>query len=405
MMAEVIGMAREMAGAEGTARTRAGVKGTSRMAGVFAGLMVIVLALGAAAASGPGNGPGPGDPGQDPARNAVMAKAQECDMFGQMTLNDTSFSGRYVSLELDDGVVSNYTVEDAGAVLFGSVVLEPFCCTGWSASGAVARINGSAATVVAHNNPASVLHIVKEQGSNLTVRLTLGAGLVAEKCNGSDNIRISGALEAIVLVGAAGSEVNGSEVLVEYGPAAGSLTVRVEPEGAQGLRLQAHEMAREGWLGGELDVVGANATYMENSCGYAHSTSMTVKAAGSGKVKVTVRAEHAEGMIFRIGVDRETMGVREAKQLRASLDGETMKRVSAEELVRYKLEMRERAAYCVEVGVRSCEVLAYIPHFSEHELTLEKAAEPPTPGVPGFEVVLVIVSLCGVALVTASRRR
>lgn len=375
------------------------------MAGVFAGFVVVVLALGAAAASGPGNGPGPGGPGQDPAGNALMNRAQELNMFGQILLNETSFSGRYIGFSVEDGAILNYTVQDSGTVLFEFVALEPFCCTGWSASGAVARINGSTAVIMAHNNPAAVLHITKMQGANMSARLTLGAGMTAVKHNSTGNIRISGALEAVVLVGGADSEINGSELLVSFGQSAGSLTVRVQPSGEQGLRLRAHEMAREGRLGGELDMVGANGSHMESSWGYAHSTSMTVKAAGSGKMKVVVRAEYAEGMIFRIGIDRETMGVKEAKQLRASLDGKTMKRVSAEELVRHQLEKRERAAYCVEVGERSCEVLAYIPHFSEHELSVEKITEPPASGIGGFEALFIIAALCGAGAVALWRRR
>ncbi|MEM2977453.1 MAG: hypothetical protein QXW06_07375, partial [Thermoplasmata archaeon] len=141
------------------------------MAGVFAGFVVVVLALGAAAASGPGNGPGPGGPGQDPAGNALMNRAQELNMFGQILLNETSFSGRYIGFSVEDGAILNYTVQDSGTVLFEFVALEPFCCTGWSASGAVARVNGSTAVIMAHNNPAAVLHITKMQGANMSARL------------------------------------------------------------------------------------------------------------------------------------------------------------------------------------------------------------------------------------------
>lgn len=192
-------------------------------------------------------------------------------MFDQILLKNTSFSGRYLSFKLDNERIFNYTVNDAGAVLFSSVILEPFCCTGWSTSGALARINGEAATVMAQNNPAAVLHIVKAEGSKLSVHLTPGSGPTAGKCNESSNIKVSGALEAIVLIGAAGSEVNGSRV-------------------------------------------------------------------------------------------------------------------------------------SVEVGSMSCEVLACIPRFSEHELSLEKATEPQTSGVPGFEALFIIAALCAAVILAVSKR-
>jgi len=153
-----------------------------------------------------------------------------------------------------------------------------------------------------------------------------------------------------------------------------------------------------------MDVVAVNGSHTECALAYNHSTSMTVKNAGQGRVALAVKAEYSEGKLFRIGLDRDTAGTGSAKELQCRLDGKAMKRVSVQELERLQEQKSAQAAFCVEFGDKGCDVLAYVPHFSEHELVLEKVTPAGTENVPGFEAVLAALAL-GISAIAAVGRR
>jgi len=374
---------------------------------VFALMMVFSIGLAAMATqAGSGNGPGGGQgPEQD--RNQAMARAEECGMFGSTSQSGGGFSGKYMQFKYANGTIEDYRVGDSQLRLFSSVGPEPFDFSGTGASGAVAYINGTAARFEAHNNPSSAMQFIKTGDAEVRLRFELAPGLGTQSVNGSQNIRITGSPEAVLVVENGNCTVNGSRIEVVFGAGDGSATVRAMTETQTESWLQLQDMVASGRLAGEIDIVAVNRSHTESSVGYNHSTSMTVKNVGAGKLTLAVQAEYSEGKFFRIGLDRDTAGTGSAKELQCRLDGEAMKRVSVQELERLQEQKSAHAAYCVEFGEKGCDVLAYVPHFSEHELTLEKATPAGTQTASGFEMALAVLvaGIVAIVLVVAVGRR
>jgi len=378
------------------------------MKGKLAALAVVIALsfglAGAAAAAGSGGGPG-GSRNQEQERARAMDQAEECNMFGQTNQKGNEFSGKYMMFRHTNGTIEDYRVGGSQLQLFASVGPDPFNFSGSGADGAVAYVNGTAARFMAHNNPSSALQFQKSGGAEVRLRFELAAGFTARHMNGSQNVLISGPVEAVLVVENGNCTQNGSHVEVALRAGDGMATVRTRAQTQSEERLRLQEKVGTGSLAGEIDVVAVNGTHTESALGYAHSTSLVVKNAGKGKVTLAVRAEYSEGKLFRIGLDRDTAGTGSADELRCRLDGQPMKRVSVQELERLQNEKSAQAAYCAEFGDRGCDVLAYVPHFSEHELALEKAARPGTQTTPGFELALVILVIAWALVVFVAIRR
>lgn len=370
----------------------------------FALMMAFSMGLAAVAASaGAGNGPG-GGTNQEQERSQAMSRAEECNMFARTNQSGNEFSGKYMMFRYGNGTIEDYRVGGSQLRLFSRVGSDPFNFSGSGADGPVAYVNGTAARFMAHNSPSSALQFQKAGGEEVRLRFELAAGLAAQKMNGSQNVLITGSPEAVLVVENGNCTVNGSKIEVALGAGNGSATVRVRSQTQTESRLQLQEKVASGRLAGEIDVVAVNNSHTESAVGYDHSTGMMVKNAGKGKVTLAVRAEYSEGKLFRIGLDRDTAGAGSAKELQCRLDGQAMKRVSVQELERLQEQKSSQAAYCVEFGEKGCDVLAYVPHFSEHELTLEKVTPAGTQAVGGFELALAALAL-GIAAVAAVRRK
>ncbi|MEM2900055.1 MAG: hypothetical protein QXT63_04630, partial [Thermoplasmata archaeon] len=351
---------------------------------VFGLVIVLGSILPIVMAAGPGSGPG----GEEQARVQAMNKAREAIMFAEFSSADGKFSGKYVEFEIIDGKIFNYSVGESKVKVFEKVEVLDFGYSGAYARGAVAQINGTNAKILAHNNPASVLHITKSSSEIRQVNITLSSGISAERlANGtngnSSNLRLTGNVDAVILVGSSVTSVSGNLITINYTQQSCGITIRFKPALSESYREQIQRYAREGRLGGEIDVVASDGQYVEDSQGYEHHAMLSVKSAERKRVCVRVNAEYTEGKLFRIGLDSDTAGTTDGKKLQAKLDGKKMKRVSLEELGQYQEQKRTEAAYCIESNGAGFDVIAYVPHFSEHEIIIEKSEES-AKGLPGF---------------------
>ncbi len=354
-----------------------------------------------AIAAGPGSGPG----GQEQARTQAMTCAGEANMFAQVSFAEGKFTGKYLSFELSDGKILNYTVGESKVKVFESVEVIGFGYSGACANGAVAQINGTDAKILAHNNPPAILHISKASSAASQMNIVLASGISAEKLGNGSNIRLTGGIDAVILVGSSNATILGSAITITFTQQSCAITVRCKPALPESYREQLQKFAREGKMGGEIDVVANGGEHVEDGQGYEHHTAVAVNGAEKGKVRIRISAEYSEGKIFRIGLDSGTAGTTDAKKLQAKLDGEKMKRVSLDELGQYQEQKRTEAAYCIESNGAGCDVLAYVPHFSEHELTIDKISETANSGLPGFEAVVLIAAIGVAAMLFALRRR
>jgi len=334
-----------------------------------------------------------------------MNRAQECNMFGQFTVTGNSYSGSFVSFSADNGSLRDYSVGLSKSALFTKVSAEPFGLQSSGTSGAVAQVNGSSGRFMVHNNAASMLHFMKTGQGNVTLNFQLSPGLAATPAGNGSCLRIGAGPEAVLVYSDGEATTKGSLVTIIFAGASGSATVRVSPSTVQGMRLQVQQLMQEGAMGGEMDVVVSGGAHAEDSQGFSHSTNMAVRSAGTGKISLTVKAEYSEGKLFRVGMDRTTAGTGSAGELRVMLDGKAMKKVGAGELARLRTERSGEAACAVEFQNMECNVMAYIPHFSEHVLTIEKVDSQQPSSLPGFEAAAFLLAASACLMAASARRR
>jgi len=361
---------------------------------LLGGMLPIVMAM------GPWNGSG----GEEQARVQAMNRAREANMFAEISYADGKFTGKYIEFEVLDGKITNYTVGEAKTKVFEQIEVADFGYSGEYARGAVVQINGTNSKILAHNNPASLLHITKSSSEIKHVNITLSSGIIAEKVGNGSNLKLSGAVDAVILVGSSVTDVSGNVIRINYTQQSCGITIRFKPGLPEAYREQIQKYAREGRLGGEIDVVANEGQYVEDTQGYEHNAMISVKSMEQNRLRIRVNAEYTEGKLFRIGLDSATAGTTDGKKLQAKLDGSKMKRVSLEELGQYQEQNRNEAAYCVESNGAGFDIIAYVPHFSEHEILIEKSAES-AKGLPGFEVVALVAAIGVAALLLSVRRR
>ncbi|MEM3341096.1 MAG: hypothetical protein QW728_00220, partial [Thermoplasmata archaeon] len=160
-----------------------------------------------------------------------------------------------------------------------------------------------------------------------------------------------------------------------------------------------------GAVGGEMDVVVENTTHASSSEGYAHHVNMQVMNAGKGSLKIRVSAEFKEGKIFRIGLDKTSGDTDSGKNLKLKLDGQEIKQVSLSEMAQYRNQNRTEACYCIEENANGYDVFAYIPHFSDHDITIEKLAEETGSSLPGFAALPAVIVVAVLSALYISYRR
>jgi len=365
-------------------------------------VIAIVLALSSFALAAGQGGPIEEPPVQGA---AAMARAQECGMFGTVNAVGNDYSGAYVSFEMSNGVIENYTVGEPETLLLERFEVSGFGYTSVQTGGALVTVSGAMGDIYVHNNRPSILHFTKASQAATIVTIVMAPGMTAVKAAGSNNFDISGSVEALAMVGNGTTQINGSVVTVSYASASGSFTMRVDQQSGDGLRAQVQRMTLDGGLAGEMDIVAAQGGSAQDGLCYNATTRMTAEAAGNGTLSLRVQAEYSHGMAFRIGTDYDTIGAKNADAVRAKLDGEKMKRVSAGELVQYQAENRAEAAYCVESSGLGCDVLVYVPHFSEHVVTIESAEASSIPALPAVATVVAIVVAAFAVAFRAKRSR
>ncbi len=372
-------------------------------------LMLAPLALGYGADSGQTTPPINMDPWEQ-----CMQNAEKAYMFGTFSYDAVTgdVSGRFVEFHTSgDGMISDYTVKrsDSSIKVFDQVYLEAFTPQGTPrVEGAMFQYMGTEAMIMAHNNPPAVLHFTTMTGED-TVVYVLADGFTATKLPESYNVRIQGnGLTGYIINGKSNITIENNTVTVTLPAASQSLFRAMPVESVVGQMNQDKimEKIREGKVIGEISVSAYSGEKSADIMKYQHQVQVQLQLAEQNKLQIKVSAEFQEGKCIVVNIDKETMKLSENQEIVVKLDGQKLRKESNIDNVLNANDAEGR--YNIAEGTDGYQISVYIPHFSDHTLTVEPESSTSTgeTAMPGFTgAVAIIGTLAAMGIAAAYRKR
>ena len=362
-------------------------------------------------AYGSDSGSSGGQPVQDPWKQC-MKNAENAHMFGMFTYDSATeeVSGRFVDFTISqDGTISNYAVErsNSSITIFNTVYLEKFTPAGTpKVNGAMFQYTGDEAMIIAHNNPAAVLHFTVQNTEN-TVVYVLASGFTATKLPESYNVRISGnGITGYIINGNSNISIENNTVTITLNAASQSLFRVMPVEGPVGQMNQAKIMEKieEGKVIGEVSVSAYGGERSSDMMQYQRQVQMQIQSAQQNMLQIKVSAQYQEGKCVIINVDKETMAVSGNQQIVVKMDGQKMEKVDIDTVLNAH---DSKGSYNVAEGSDGYQICVYIPHFSDHSLIVETESTDTTPSqTPGLTAgALILGSIAALGIVAVLRKR
>ena len=376
-------------------------------------LLTVSLTSVALAQQGDGNQQGKGDRQQERTQN--MERAANKNWFGQFTMENGTVEGRFVKFEYNDtdGNISNFQVYtgDSFITIFDEVTVENFVHDGTNISGAVFSMNGTHVKIMIHNNPRAIIQIVNPYDNtplkiNYTVNENIevnegidiiGEGdhrsafayqLIGESFNGVINTPLNTTLNdnVITVDGEGWNETSHSMFM--------SKPSFTDVPKAHQNKVQNSVM--NGSVGAEMEIVGKGEGHVSHQVHYRQNLEMKVMNMEEKKLKVRVQSEEPNGTCVMLRVEKQSLNL-EQNKIQLKLDGEKVEKTSFEKV----LQGGEQAKYSVqEQEDGMLEIAVNVPHFSEHEITVEGESN-----VPGYTLPLLLTAVGSVAVVWAIKKR
>lgn len=350
---------------------------------------------------------------QERAQN--MARAANKNWFGQFTMENSTVEGRFVRFAYNNtnGTMSNFQVYNGESYItvFDQVTLENFEHTNTSINGAVFMMNGTNVKIMIHNNPRAIMQIVNPYDDtplkiNYTVNEdisvnegidVIGDGnhpsayayrLTAEGFNGVINTPLNTTLEENVITvdGEGWNETSHSMFMSK--PSFTEVPKRHQN--------QVQNAVMNGTIGSEMEVVGKGEGHVSHEVRYRQNLQVQVQKMEEKKMRVRVQSEDPNGTCVMLRVEKQSLNLEENK-IQLKLDGEKVEKTSLQKV----LEGGEQAQYSVQEQENGMmEIAVNVPHFSEHEITVESASE-----TPGYTLPLLLTAVGVVGVIWAVRKK
>ena len=132
----------------------------------------------------------------------------------------------------------------------------------------------------------------------------------------------------------------------------------------------------EGSIGAEMTISKEGREAAADTITYLTGMELEMEKVSAQRVDITIRGDFSEGKIMVLNIDDTVIDISNVDDLVFKFDGEVM------ELSNINLMLTEKgdeALYCLTVGNDGLRVLIYIPHFSEHVITIESESFISTP--------------------------
>ena len=109
------------------------------------------------------------------------------------------------------------------------------------------------------------------------------------------------------------------------------------------------------------------------------------------KLQIKVSAEYKEGKVLVLNVEKNAFQVENSNQLRIKFDGKEINEANIEDVIDGE---GTEAQFAAVIGDDGGQFIIYIPHFSEHTITIEAI------GVTESEAANFILGAVGAAIFT-----
>ncbi|GEM_PF-1660028 len=336
-------------------------------------------------------------------RMQYMERAQEAHMFGMLNYEgDGQYSGYFVSFAFDakEGTIYDYTMKGTvNRTVFSSVSIEKEDASAVPVvHGAVFLFNAADWNLVIHNNAPALMSIEKAGGASVEVTYILAEGITAEEGANGSYILNYGEQTALLLYGDNEAELENNTITIEL--ATGSIVFRGYSLGAESAPGAVfRNLVQERRALGEISVTGTGAERAEDAATYCEGARIEVREMEQKRMELRVSDTDPEGKIVKICVDKESLGIDSPERVQALFDGENaVKKQDMNSLVQAMENGEQKAAYVAYEDGEQMNIYVYIPHFSEHTLTIEESTATSETGSIG-NIPITTMALAGLALV------
>ncbi|MFP4051223.1 MAG: hypothetical protein ACLFVB_05735 [Thermoplasmata archaeon] len=343
---------------------------------------------------------------QERAQN--MARAAEKNWFGQFTMEDGTVDGRFVKFDFNEttGTISDYKVfiGETYVNVFDEVKINNFEPIETSIQGAVFMMNGTHAKLMIHNNPRAIMQIVNPYDDTpLLVNYTVDENvdineeiqpsavkyrLTSDDLNGVINTPLNTTVEddIITVNGEGWNETSHTMFMTKP-------SYTKEPKQHQN---EFEEAVMNSKIGTEMEVVGKGEGHVSHEVRYRQNLQVQLQKMEEKKMRVRVQSEDPNGTCVMLRVEKQSLNVEE-NNIQVRLDGEKMKETSFQKVI----EGGEQAKYSVQEQENGMlEIAVNVPHFSEHEITVESASE-----TPGYTLPLLLTAVGVIGVIWAVRKK
>jgi len=345
-----------------------------------------------------------------------MEEAQKAQMFGMLNYDGGGqYSGYFVEFTFDaaNATIYDYTMKgSANRTIFSTVYIEKEGSdTIPAVHGAVFLFNDVDWYLQIHNNAPAVMAIEKTQTGTSDTEITyvLADGITAEQKNNGSILLNDGGHISLLLYGNNTADIENNTVTVNLKTGAVIFRGNMGNEN-NGVESAFEKSVQERHALGEIAVIGTGDERVQDMVPYQKNAGIMVKSMEQKRLELQISDTDSSGKILKISIGKASLGIDNAEKVRAVFDGEAAVREQSMDSLMLSLENGEKnAAYVVYENGEQMNVYAYIPHFSEHALTIEEGTTDSgsIAGLPMAALVLGGVALAAIVtgLVLLKRRK
>ncbi len=328
------------------------------------------------------------------------------EMFGRFELDETSLSGRYVSFDLAEGKIADYSYVPDEEKIFSSVgfTIDPFGTENTRMEGGVYHAEMEGLHFMSHNNPTAMIHATYsgEEWINITFEPAEGITF-GEAVDGV--IPIEGlSAEAEITPGTEDFEIKEGVLEINITKDVITTFVRIPYQTMSSFQEEVVRGVQEGKIDGELQVMKQEGSATESQhFPYQGKIQMQLEDSQEGKeLKFQVQSEEKTGKVLMFKVQGELLDDVEIGKVRVNFDGQkAVKTGTPEEVLN---ENGEECKYYLEKDGDGCyNAMVYVPGFSTHEISME--IEEDTSDSPFLYAGALVMLLGAVSMLLAVSRR
>lgn len=293
-----------------------------------------------------------------------------------------TFNGKFVSFQISDGNILNYTF--GGELIFKSISLgfTPRIKAEGSEVELTAGEKEEKTEVKIHDNPNGLMTIETEGKLNLTFTLAVGAEVKQSK------VELTGVNASIRRVGEEGMvnfTLSGStlKASLDHGKImfkAVPLTAKTEKE------KEFEDEIEEGIAHKKIGAVVSIEKSESHDEISLDDVKVVVNTVKNNTVSVNVSSSLTEGKTVVIRINNDILAAVNPRDVKVKFDDEDIQQAdNYADVIDIK---SDKPKYLIVIGAKDVEALVSIPKFSEHQITFTT-----TPKAPGFTALLGALAL------------